>query len=266
MRLDRMVVEDAGGNPRRLAAAIHDQLGPAEGAVDVRAVAYALDIFEIRVETLTNAEGALLTTPERGVGSILINGRSPYRRQRFTIAHELGHFLNLWHAPAPDGSSRCTTADLSKLDAGSGKSKGRHHRQEGEANRFAIELLAPHQRLEPILKRTDGLDAVIEIADQLELSREAAARRFAEISDSPVAIAFSKDGRLRYWAHHDDFPRPLIMPNEQMPFLGMRGHSGSISSGDADPDEWLKEPASEELFVQTLYQQGGYAMTLLEIC
>ena len=35
-------------------------------------------------------EGALLTTPDRRNGSILINASSRPERQRFTLAHELG--------------------------------------------------------------------------------------------------------------------------------------------------------------------------------
>lgn len=261
-----MIIEDAGANPARLAAAIHEQLGETERAIDVRGVAHALDIFEIREEVLDNFEGALIAPPERGEGSILINRCSHYKRQRFTIAHELGHFLNPWHAPAPDGSSSCTKADLRRFSYGAGKINDRHHRQEGQANRFAIELLAPRKLVRPIIRRRDGMQAVLEIANLLELSREAAARRFVEVNDNPVAIAFSKDGRLRYWARHDEFPPPLVRRNQQMPLLGPGGNSGFIAAGNAEPNEWLKDPTSEQIYVQTLYQRGGYAMTLLEIC
>ena len=66
-------------------------------------IARALDIHEIRVEPLSNFEGALITTAERGYGSILVNGNVDRRRQTFTIAHELGHFLNIWHRPDDRG-------------------------------------------------------------------------------------------------------------------------------------------------------------------
>jgi Zn-dependent peptidase ImmA (M78 family) len=44
-------------------------------------------------------EGALLTTAERDTGAIVVNKNASPQRQRFTLAHELGHLLNPWHVP-----------------------------------------------------------------------------------------------------------------------------------------------------------------------
>ncbi len=82
LTLDRMAIEEVGSNAVRLAKAIHVQLGMARSAVPIHEIATALDIIEIRAEPLTNLEGALITTPERGVGRILINSGSGPRRQR----------------------------------------------------------------------------------------------------------------------------------------------------------------------------------------
>ena len=73
IKLDRMALDDVGVNPRRLAEAIHAQLGEGSGPVPVNEIARALDIHEIREERLAAIEAALLTTPERGYGSILLN-------------------------------------------------------------------------------------------------------------------------------------------------------------------------------------------------
>lgn len=101
--LDRIAIEDVGANAVRLAEAIHVQLGDRPGPVPVGEIARALDIVEIRMETLSNIEGALVTTPERGFGSILVNQNSSSRRRRFTIGHELLHFLSPTHRPtSPD--------------------------------------------------------------------------------------------------------------------------------------------------------------------
>src|SRR3712207_1437078 len=94
-----MAVEEVGANPVRLAAAIHDQLGLSAGPVPVEAIAAALDIVEIRARETIGLEGALVTTEERGEGMILVRAGASRQRRRFTIAHELGHFLNPWHEP-----------------------------------------------------------------------------------------------------------------------------------------------------------------------
>jgi Zn-dependent peptidase ImmA (M78 family) len=91
LTLDRMAIEEAGPNSERLADAIHVQLGTSKGRVQLTDIATALNIVEIRYAPLKSFEGALLTTPERQNGSILINSRSRLERQRFTLAHELGH-------------------------------------------------------------------------------------------------------------------------------------------------------------------------------
>ena len=94
IQLNRMEVEEVGINPERLAGAIHKQLGLTRGSAPVFAIARVLDIDEIREEDLTSFEGALVTTPQRRIGSIVNNKHSLIERRRFTPSHELGHFLN----------------------------------------------------------------------------------------------------------------------------------------------------------------------------
>ena len=91
--IDRMEIEETGPNPEKLAAAIHHQLGNIDGPVPVDAIAGALDIVQIRSEPLNNLEGALITSPERDIGMILVNASSGRQRCRYSLSHELGHFL-----------------------------------------------------------------------------------------------------------------------------------------------------------------------------
>lgn len=62
--------------------------------VPVEELCGKLDISSIEYEALEGLEGALITTPERESGIILVKEASHRFRQRFTIGHELGHFLN----------------------------------------------------------------------------------------------------------------------------------------------------------------------------
>ncbi len=97
-----MTIEEAGPDPVRIAAAVHDQLGgqridagasahasggmngsvirssgdPKSCAVSVEAIAAALDIVEIRVEPLKSLEGALLFPANRNVGAVVLNSAS----------------------------------------------------------------------------------------------------------------------------------------------------------------------------------------------
>jgi Zn-dependent peptidase ImmA (M78 family) len=148
-----MNIEEAGGsNPKKLADAIHDQLRPLgidKGRIPVEEIAKAFDIDEIRLEPVDSFEGALVTTPERTTGKILVNGNSPSTRCSFTIAHELGHFLNIWHRPMEGDRFVCSKKDISPRNTSAAQVIDPHQIQESEANSFAIELLIPEYRLDP---------------------------------------------------------------------------------------------------------------------
>ena len=162
LTLDRMAIEEVGLNPQRLAEAIDDQLGELDGGVPVYEIAAALDIEEIREWPLSNLDGALITTPERDRGRVLLNLKSSVQRRRFSLSHELLHFLNPTHQQTSADGFHCTRRDM--RISGDNKSSDRHKRQESEANRFAIELLTPRRRLKPFLTGTPDMKTVASMA------------------------------------------------------------------------------------------------------
>jgi IrrE N-terminal-like domain len=265
--LDRIEVAEAGAAPSALAAAIHAQLHDQTGAVPVHAIAKALDIVEIREEPTTSFEGALVMPPDRGFGSIVVNSRSSRERRRFTIAHELGHFLNIWHRPTqPNGTFACRIQDLSQSWSVRNSDQDRHKVQESEANRFAIELLAPRSRLQPFLKGIPDLGHVVTIAGRLELSREASARRYIELREEALALVFSLDGIVRYADRGHSFPFLGLSKGDKMPSVPpARGDDTITHHEEADPRDWGMRPNGESLVVQTLHQNAGFAITLLAL-
>jgi len=259
LSLDRMAVEDVGANPERLAQAIHQQLGPRDGAVPVVAIAAALDIDEIRVKDLKSFEGALLMAPGRDVGSILLNGASSRQRCRFTLAHELGHFLNALHEPSSGHLFACSEADMI-VGADPRDPRDRHMRQEAEANRFAAELLMPADRLQSYLSPPASLDAGLAIATTFEVSKAAALRRYVQLHDRPQAVLFARNGRLIYLVRHRGFPPLCLTKDAQLP---------SSSDGDsieaAETMDWLAAPSRQSLKLERLSQRDGYETLLIQV-
>jgi hypothetical protein len=260
-----MTIEEAGPDPERIAAAIHARLPVQKGGVQVEAIAKALDIVEIRYAPLKGLEGALVAPPSRNIGSILINNEARPQRRRFTLAHELGHFLNPWHRPA--GLSErfaCTNSDLATSWGRLSAAASRHARQEAEANRFAIELLAPRHLSQPFLFGIPDLAKVIALSDELALSREAGARRYVELHPQPCAVVFTRDGVVRYVERADCFPFVSIGPGCRLSILPNPADSSGLSGQEeADPRDWLAPTSQTALLMQTLSQRGGYAITLL---
>ncbi|EAQ35368.1 hypothetical protein NB311A_13666 [Nitrobacter sp. Nb-311A] len=259
--LDRMAIEDVGLNPQRLAQAIHEQLAGLNGAVPIYEIAAALDIDEIREEPLSNLEAALVTMPERDRGRILLNSRSNRQRRRFSLSHELLHFLNPTHEQTSVGGFRCTRQDM-RLSSGD-KIGDRHRRQESEANSFAIELLTPRNRLKPFLCGNPKLAQVVAMAREFDISREAAARRFVELHPDDLAVVFCRDNRFLYAACGREFPRLSITAGEQCD-LGQPVQATISGFDEVAPDDWLHPPQHAiELSAQTLWQANGHSITLL---
>ncbi len=262
--LDRMAIEEAGPNPDKLAAAIHAQLQWQRAAVPVHAIARALDIKHICGAPLPGLEGALVMPDNRNWGAIFTKAHSSPQRRRYTIAHELGHFLNVWHEPPyPDGFA-CTTKDLATPWRGLSAHENRNRLQESQANRFAIELLAPAGRVEPYLRDIPDLEQIVALAADLDISKEAASRRYVELSERPTAIIFGNNQAVRYVERHPSFPFVSCRPGEPLPFCQSKPDSSGVTGHiEADPREWLARSPRCDLLMQRLFQDGGYSMTLL---
>jgi hypothetical protein len=78
--------------------------------------------------------GFLFVTPSGGL--VFVNASDPVPRQRFTAAHELGHFVLHRYEMGGRVSIADTPAEVELSDEQS-------NRHEREANRFAVELLMP---------------------------------------------------------------------------------------------------------------------------
>jgi IrrE N-terminal-like domain len=120
-------------------------------------------------------------------------------RQRFSVAHELGHFV-LKH----DGSALAGCQERSMVDY-KGESK------ESEANIFAVELLLPEKL---VRRRCDVLPVdlrpVRKLADEFETSVTATAIRFIEFSPERCALVYSEKGRVRWTRKSESFWFRLI--------------------------------------------------------
>jgi IrrE N-terminal-like domain len=263
LRLDRMALDDVGANPARLAAAIHDQLGEGAGAVPVYDIAKALDIVEICFRPLPNIEGALITTPERDIGSILVNSSSNKQRQRFTTGHELLHFLSPIHHPTSPDGFRCGRGDMIERDL---MAPDRHRRQEAEANVFAIELLAPRPRIRRYLQGVPDIARALAMAKELDISKEAAVRRYVNCHPEQLAVVFGNDGKVIYFDKTKDFPPLAVRPGIPLPELPSYPDARDLTEMEqADPENWLSRFRGFALSTQTLFQQDVRTMTLLHV-
>lgn len=100
--------------------------------VDIEEVAKRLGLKLLREKTTRNVSGALVT--DESICIVFVNGGHPQPRQRFSIAHEIGHYL----LHAPKGKKARWRDDLT--------SKGTNP-EEIQANTFAAALLMPSEAI-----------------------------------------------------------------------------------------------------------------------
>ncbi|MDC8755639.1 ImmA/IrrE family metallo-endopeptidase [Erythrobacter sp. sf7] len=267
MKISRLDLDGATSS-RRLAERIHE-IEALPLAVPIEDLCRALDILSIKEIETTAFEAALVTDEARSAGHILVNRHSPRLRRRFSIAHELGHFLIEAHQPGAGHPMQCALGDLHAVDT---RAKDRSRRIEGEANAFAAHLLMPHKRIREFISRSGvSLETLVTMARAFEVSKEAMARAFVEAYSEPVGVIVSRHGRVERFYRHEDFPFLTISIGQRLPDDSIAPEIlpvGTCSEAEeTDPDTWLSESAAARtlaLTEQALGQRDGYALTLLQ--
>ncbi|MBC2601163.1 ImmA/IrrE family metallo-endopeptidase [Puniceicoccus vermicola] len=163
-------------------------------------LAYALGV-DIEYGGITNADAWLLKC-DNGRGVIRLNKTitSP-SRQRFSIAHELGHWV--MHTNVTQGYL-CTAKDLQDY----GRSP-----EEAEANWFAATLLMPKSLIPSNFhKRDPSFEYIMELASHFQTSFTSTARRFVELSRQPVVLISSSSGVIN-WSARSQNAKYYFLPN-----------------------------------------------------
>ena len=111
--------------------------------------------------------------------------------ERFSIAHELGHFFIPGH---PESVFRTGPVHESRGGFCSGDDI------EIEADHFAAALLMPKALFQLEIRKhaTENLDLILALADACKTSRTATAIRYTELADVPVAVVVSQGPRIDY--------------------------------------------------------------------
>ncbi|KUJ76892.1 hypothetical protein AVO45_10385 [Ruegeria marisrubri] len=260
--MDRIDLADIH-HPAVLARTIHKLLAKRDGAVPVQDIAVALDIAEVRLDRFEGFEGMLLTDTVRSTGCILANNSKGRRRARFTIAHELGHFLMERHQLSAATGFTCSAQNMRETRDGR-----QHLRQETQANQFAIELLAPDYLMDPYYSDDPDLRDVQRLRDHLDVSLEACVRRMVNRREEPLAAVWSQNGTVRYFAKGADFPFVALSKGNKIPQTSAAHRAianatpGFTQFAEADSHPWTGR-SNLELYEQTRVAANGHAVTLL---
>ncbi len=110
--------------------------------------------------------------------SILINTQLPVTRQKFTLAHELGHIIIPWHTGTIVSHIDSILADLE------------YREMESEANQFASELLIPQSWILEIKEDFNSVEGFINrVLVDTGASRDAVLIKVFNVLDIPIVCA-----------------------------------------------------------------------------
>ena len=159
--------------------------------IDLIALAQSRDILvEAKNESAKGVSGMLLRA-----GNNFAIGYATHIKskgfQRFSIAHELGHYFLPGHPEQVFSGGKA----VHESHAGFGSGE----QIELEADHFAAGLLMPsHLFRTEAGKYSDGFTAIEKMAERCETSLTASAIRYAELTDAAVAVVISTGSSVNY--------------------------------------------------------------------
>jgi Zn-dependent peptidase ImmA (M78 family) len=150
----------------------------------------------VKCSRLDVAESRLIVGRPYSVITVSTSVSDP-RRERFNIAHELGHLeLHRRELVFP-----CDAGSINDWPSG-----GATQNLEQEANEFAAGLLLPEKLFAPLCREMDpSMEAVRELAEQFNVSLMATARRFVQFSHAPVAVVWTERRLIKWFQRNEPF-------------------------------------------------------------
>ncbi len=163
--------------------------------VDIRDLVYAKDII-YREAPLENYDGRIVYG-KRGRALITVNSNLTYGpRKRFTIAHELGHYI-LGHNRKEVAHDNQASMEFYKSGS-----------QETEANQFASELLMPTSTFIEFIKGERFSPQLMhDLAGEFKTSVTSVVYKYLECGSHPIAVFYSYNNMIKYWKKTPDYKR-----------------------------------------------------------
>ena len=203
--------------------------GP-EDLADLEAIANAECII-IEEAYLANCQGKIRYEQDCGLIKISSAIREPGAR-RFVIAHEMGHFFS-----ESSRLNNCSSRYLTPVRS--------NPQNENNANAFAVEFLMRREWYEAFVKDKDpGIDTIREAAEYFAVSLSAAAIRYAQAGNFPIAAIMAHRGRVSWSAISESFPYQFIGKSCQVngsseAYAFFRGEEVDTSPHTVLADSWF---------------------------
>ena len=225
--------------------------------IDLEPIAYHVGC-EVRYRPLDGCEACILGAGDRAI--ITVTTRTNMARQRFSLAHELGH----WHYHR-GRSSICRPDDIGNLVRSS-------LHPERVADTYAADLLLPRYLFEPRLIAAAGpsFSAVDQLTIEFQTSITATALRLVEFTPSVMLICHAAKGRKWFKAAANVparwFPRDDL-DADSCAFDVLHREEDRSRIAKIGADAWFErnEASRYEIFEETIRVGASEILTLLTL-
>ena len=224
--------------------------------IDLEAIAMDKGLF-VKYAPLIGAEARLVKKGNRGI--IRVNNETKEEgKRRFSIAHELGHWM--------------LHPDKSQFDLYSDQGISSYYGsiEEQEANIFAAHLLMPRFMFLPRIEDVEpNLKKISQLAEEFNTTLTSAIVRYIDETQWKCAAVFSEDGIIKWYKKSESCFEIYFNRKEKVPLYTL---AWCYENGKAVPEQgerieaefWLKEKyaSSYETILEQAVRLGAYKAIL----
>lgn len=217
--------------------------------IDIEAIAQYCDATVV-YQSLSGCEARIVGTSNRAI--ITVNPRDSRGRERFSAAHELGHWLR------DTGIAFCNPEAAFNDSAGPSA--------ETRANEYAADLLLPRFMFEPASKdKPMTFETTSELADLFETSLTATAIRLIRYGSFPAVVVCTENGTLQWFRRGSDVPESLWPRSPGKGTFAYNVGRGDTdgASGEVYASEWFKDTPNRYSVHEDSRRIGSCVLTLV---
>jgi len=210
----------------------------------------------VRYKKLIGYEGRIIGTNESAI--ITVNSNSTPGRQRFSVAHELGHWF------FDRGKMFQCSEEMFNQSWEDYKKNGN---VEIRANRYAADLLMPEHIFNPIVANQPiTFDTVEKVSEEFETSLTATAIRVVESGSMPGMVLCCENGK-RLWFKRGPSVSEFLWPIKKLhkktnAFQISKGGSSVAFKEETYADYWITHPNSKDYDIHADTREIGKGLTL----
>ena len=236
--------------------------------INLEHIASQVGISDIQYLPLEGIERALIANDVKSEGIIAISENIIPTKRRFTLAHELGHFL----IPRHGHRMQCTVKDMAKRDA-----HNEYVDMEAEANLFASLLLMPPKLINErqLISASSNIQNIVDLKSTFDVSLQACANNYINLHQDHLAVVYTYNRTILYGLNCDSNPFWLVAnksssvpADSQLAKINLNS-SEKFHSNEVRLSTWfsVKQESciGKTILEETFVQENGYATTLLKV-